>query len=147
MSESVKTLCLCDSVSVSFQLQELSQLTSSQDCSTGEQTPGDPWSCPSLERSEMVIPELGKVLKSLSAALGVPHPAQGAARALLGQGCVCSWPGDTARCHCSPLSPALRLQCGNPRVCRALCGNSDKVLGPVDVQKGRNTDLESCPCS
>lgn len=147
MTESVKTLCLCDSVSVSFQLQELSQLTSSQDCSTGEQTPGDPWSCPSLERSEMVIPELGKVLKSLSAALGMPTPSPGSSLGTAGAGLCLLLAWGHCKVPLLPLSPALRLQCGNPRVCRALCGNSDKVLGTVDVQKGKTTDLESCPCS
>lgn len=86
-------LCLSDPLSLSFKLQELSRPTSSQDCSTGEQIPGDLWSSPSLERSEIVLLKLEKALKCPSAALpvlaaalgSVPHPARA--------GPWCTWPG------------------------------------------------------
>lgn len=158
-------LCLSDSLSISFKLQELSQPTSSQDCSTGEQIPGDLWSSPSLERFEIVILELEKVLKSFSAALPalpaelgpVPHPAQGTAWALLGQGCVCTWPGDTCKVV-ALLHFVTCLEAGSVAI-PEFAGLSSSVgtacdttsvgtwLGTVDVHKVRKTDLESCPCS
>lgn len=122
-----------DCLSLSFKLQELLQPTSSQDCSTGEQTPGALWSCPSLERFDIVIAKLGKVLESLPAALPVlpavsPAPREQpgrcwgrAAFALVGHTCRVALPRCVTACS---------WQCCCASVCRLRLWGTPQVLGP-----------------
>lgn len=154
-------LCLSDCLCLSFQLQESLQLTSSQDCSTGEQTPGDLWSCPSLERFVIDSGALESSEVPFAAVpvppaeLGsVPQPAQGTARALLGRavfapGLGTLWGGTAPFCHLpeagSAAIPVLADPAGSVG---AACGSTrvGPWLGTVCVQV-RSTDWESSPCS